>query len=160
MVDQTELFVLNKICLGQREVGWELFHKGGGGEILGYTGKQLKDVIKAGQVVYGMKLNGEELELDASKGFKAIMVKVGAGSLSSSDTSAIANLMYTVYERDGDAFQVVSSRFGHLQFSKEKILALMELGVVNGIVLREGELIPCWELVGSEEKKVPQPAKK
>ena len=52
---------------------------------------------------YIIAFNGG-LVLDTARGFKAIMVKTGIGTLTSTDPSAVANLMYTVYKREGDNF--------------------------------------------------------
>lgn len=64
------------------------------------TAKQLGEAVKAGEV---LDRNGG-LVLDTARGFKAIMVKTGIGTLTSTDPSAVANLMYTVYKREGDNF--------------------------------------------------------
>lgn len=90
-------------------VGYELFNSAvNGGEVVGMTPKQLCDAIKAGEVL-GMTA---DMKLDEAKGFHAIMVKTGIGNLVSTDQSAVANLMYTVYKREGENFKVISSRFG------------------------------------------------
>lgn len=140
-------FVLNRVDLGQRVTGYEVFNPGvNGGEVIGMTSKQLADAVKSGEVL-GMVLdtNGA-LELDKAKGFRAIMIKTGIGTLTSTDPSAVANLMYTVYKRDGNNFKVVSSRFGRQTFCEDKIKALLDLGAVNGVVL-DGDKIRCsWEL--------------
>lgn len=140
-------FVLNRVDLGQRVTGYEVFNPAvNGGEVIGMTAKQLSDAIKAGEVM-GMVLDGNgSLKLDEVKGFKAIMVKTGIGTLTSTDPSAVANLMYTVYKRDGENFKVISSRFGRQTFCADKVKALLDLGAVNGVVM-DGETVKCsWEL--------------
>lgn len=140
-------FVLNRVDLGQRVTGYEVFNPNvNGGEVIGMTAKQLSDAIKAGEIL-GMLADGNGgLQLDEAKGFSAIMVKTGIGTLTSTDPSAVANLMYTVYKRDGDNFKVVSSRFGRQTFCADKIKALMDLGAVNGVV-QDGDSLKCaWEL--------------
>lgn len=155
-------FVLNRVDLGTRLVGFELFNPGvNGGEVLGYTPKQMADAVKAGEVI-GMVMNEHgELVTDEARGFKAIMVKTGVGTLTSTDPSAVANILYTVYDRvDGDKFKVISSRFGRLVYCADKIKALLDLGAVNGVVV-EGDTIKCaWELeekaeASKEEEKAP-----
>lgn len=139
-------FVLNRVDLGQRVTGYEVFNPGvNGGEVIGMTTKQLSEAIKSGEVL-GMVLDDSgALKLDEAKGFRAIMVKTGVGTLTSTDPSAVANLMYTVYRRDGDNFKVISSRFGRQTFCADKIKALLDLGAVNGVVL-DGDAIKCsWE---------------
>lgn len=139
-------FIINRVDLGQRVTGYEVFNPSvNGGEVIGMTAKQLSEAVKAGEVL-GMVLDGNgALKLDEVKGFRAIMVKTGVGTLTSTDPSAVANLMYTVYRRDGDNFKVISSRFGRQSFCADKIKALLDLGAVNGVVL-DGDAIKCaWE---------------
>lgn len=140
-------FLLNKISLGNRIIGWEIFSpETNGGEVIGMTTKTLMDAIKTEEVL-GMVLDEKgSLQLDAARGFKAMMVKTGAGTLTSTDASAVANLMYTVYGREGDKFKVVTSRFGRQVFCEDKIKALLDLGAVNGVVLDGEKLVCSWEL--------------
>lgn len=142
-------FVINRVDLGQRVVGYELFNSAvNGGEVIGMTPKQLCDAIKAGEVL-GMTA---DMKLDEAKGFHAIMVKTGVGNLTSTDPTAVANLMYTVYKREGENFKVISSRFGRQTFCADKIKALLDLGAVNGVVL-DGNTLKCsWELEDTEVK--------
>ena len=94
-------FIINRVDLGQRVTGDKVFNPAvNGGEVIGMTAKQLGEAVKAGEVLDG---NGG-LVLDTARGFKAIMVKTGIGTLTSTDPSAVANLMYTVYKREGDNF--------------------------------------------------------
>ena len=140
-------FIINRVDLGQRVTGYEVFNPAvNGGEVIGMTAKQLGEAVKAGEVL-GMVLDSNGgLVLDTARGFKAIMVKTGIGTLTSTDPSAVANLMYTVYQRDGDKFKVISSRFGRQVFCADKIKALLDLGAVNGVVL-DGDTIKCaWEM--------------
>lgn len=146
-------FVINRVDLGQRTTGYEVFNAGvNGGEIVGMTTKQLKDAVAAGQV-YGVLMDGEELALDEAKGFHSIMVKTGIGTLTSTDPEAVANMVYTVYDRQGDNFKVVSSRFGRLTFCLDKIKALLDLGAVNGVVMQDDKVLCCWELEGEQDSK-------
>ena len=128
-------FIINRVDLGQRVTGYEVFNPAvNGGEVIGMTVKQLGEAVKAGEV------------LDTARGFKAIMVKTGIGTLTSTDPSAVANLMYTVYKREDDNFKVISSRFGRQTFCADKIKALLDLGAVNGVVL-DGDTLQCsWEI--------------
>ena len=151
-------FIINRVDLGQRVTGYEVFNPAvNGGEVIGMTAKQLSEAVKSGEVL-GMVLDGNgTLKLDEAKGFRDIMVKTGVGTLTSTDPSAVANLMYTVYRRDGDNFKVISSRFGRQSFCADKIKALLDLGAVNGVVL-DGDAIKCaWEW---EEASLGKAAKK
>ena len=154
-------FIINRVDLGQRVTGYEVFNPGvNGGEVIGMTAKQLSEAVKAGEVL-GMVLDGSgALKLDEAKGFRAIMVKTGVGTLTSTDPAAVANLMYTVYRRDGENYKVISSRFGRQSFCADKIKALLDLGAVNGVVL-DGDTIKCaWELEEAAPVKGKEAAKK
>ena len=154
-------FIINRVDLGQRVTGYEVFNPAvNGGEVIGMTAKQLGEAVKAGEVL-GMVLDGNGgLVLDTARGFKAIMVKTGIGTLTSTDPSAVANLMYTVYKREGDNFKVISSRFGRQTFCADKIKALLDLGAVNGVVL-DGDAIKCsWEMEDEAPVKGKETAKK
>lgn len=142
------LYLLNIVKLGERVTGIEFLNKGvNGNEIMGLTEKMVKDAIQGGQTIYGMKMDeAGELVLNPEQGFKSVMTKVGINTLTSSDPAAVANIIYTAYDRDGEGFKVVSSRFGHMTFILEKVKALMELGAVNGLIERDGQLVGCWEL--------------
>ena len=156
-------FVINRVDLGQRVIGYELFNPGvNGGEVVGYTPKQLSDAVKTGEVM-GVVLNERgELVLDKARGFQAMMVKTGIGTLNSTDPSSVANIQYIVYAKDGENYKVVNSRFGRQTFCKDKVLALVELGAVSGVVL-DGDALKCsWELGESQEagEKAPAPVGK
>lgn len=154
-------FIMNRVDLGQRVTGYEVFNPGvNGGEVIGMTVKQLTEAIKAGEVL-GMVVDGHgALKLDEAKGFRAIMVKTGVGTLTSTDPSAVANLMYTVYRRDGENFKVISSRFGRQSFCADKIKALLDLGAVNGVVL-DGDKVKCaWEFEDEPPAKGKEAVKK
>lgn len=146
--------IINRVDLGQRVTGYELMNLGANGkEIVGYTPKQMMDALRGGEVM-GMVLNAAgELELDKAKGFNAIMVKTGIGTLTSTDPNAVANILYSVYERLGDNFKVVSSRFGRLVYCADKVKALLDLGAVNGVVLDSDGNLKCWWELEEETKE-------
>ena len=146
--------VINRVDLGSRVVGYEVLNPGvNGTEVLGYTPQAMKEAVRNGEIM-GMVLNATgDLVLDEAKGFKAIMVKTGIGTLTSTDPSSVANIIYTAYDRvEGDKFKVVSSRFGRQIYCAEKVKALLDLGAVNGVVLEGETLKGAWEL---EERTQP-----
>ena len=151
-------FVINRVDLGQRVTGYEVFNPAvNGGEIVGMTAKQLSEAVKSGEVTGVVLENNGVMKLDQERGFRAIMVKTGIGTLTSTDPEAVANLMYTVYDRQDNNYKVISSRFGRQTFCADKVKALLDLGAVNGVVMADGELKCSWEL---EEPKKVAPVKK
>ena len=139
-------FVINRVDLGQRVTGYEVFNPSmNGGEILGYTPKQMAEAVKAGDAL-GLVLDDTGAMVpDKAKGFHAIMVKTGVGTLTNPDPCAMANIIYTAYGRQGENFKVISSRFGRQVYCPDKIKALLDLGAINGVVIAGGKPVGVWE---------------
>lgn len=59
-----KLYVTNKLSLGNRDLGWEAYSLPKG-EVVEFTSRQLKDIIRDGGTdqVYGLKLNEETGDL-------------------------------------------------------------------------------------------------
>lgn len=156
-------FVINRVDLGQRVTGYEVFSpKANGGEIQGYTPKQMIEAIKAGDIL-GLMVDGAgALVPDKSKGFNHIMVKTGVGTLTNPDPGGMTNIVYTAYDKKDENFKVISSRFGHQVYCPEKIKTLLDLRAVNGVVLEGDRLVGAWELneVPSGSQEAPEGKKK
>lgn len=139
-------FVINRVDLGQRVTGYEVFNPSvNGGEILGYTPRQMTEAVKAGDVLGFVLDDTGALVPDKGKGFNAIMVKTGVGTLTNPDPCAMANIIYTAYGKQGEDFKVISSRFGRLVYCPDKIKALLDLGAINGVVVSGDKLVGAWE---------------
>ena len=97
-----KLVAINNLRLGTRELGWELYSLPKG-EILEFTSKQLRDIIKGYKEgkdeVYGLKIgeNGFDLVFDESFFTTNMMYKVHIGSLTPMvQTDCMVNLFYVV----------------------------------------------------------------
>ena len=137
-----KLVVINNLRLGTRELGWELYSLPKG-EILEFTSKQLRDIIKGYKEgkdeVYGLKIgeNGFDLVFDESFFTTNMMYKVHIGSLTPmAETESMINLFYIVIgthvEHGEVMYDVISSRFERTSFNGEKLRALLEMGVISG----------------------------
>lgn len=134
-----KLVAVNKLGLGNRELGWEVYSLPKG-EVLEFTTKQLRDIIKGGKdEVYGLKIaeNGMDLAFDETFFTRNMMYKVHIGGLSAiSETECLVNLFYIVIgthkENDIMMYDVVSSRFERTAFNEEKTKTLLEMGVISG----------------------------
>jgi len=147
-----KLVVVNELSLGQRALGFEVLSLPKG-EVLEYTHKQLKDLIKSGKdEVYGLEISGETGELIPDTGnffCKNWMVKSHINSLVPKfECDSLANLFYIVIGSTQKAkgsilYDVVSSRFERTAFPEEKIKTLLEMGIISaGAKLGDnGELI-------------------
>ena len=167
-----KMIVVNKLGLGVRELGYEIYSLPKG-EVLEFTAKQLRDIIKAGkEEVYGLKIaeNGFDLVFDESFFTSNIMYKVHIGSLTPMvQTDCLVNLFYVVIGTHGEKgsiqYDVISSRFERTSFNGEKLRTLIEMRVITGgakldengkIVVASLEKVkePVEEVNALEEKKV------
>lgn len=136
-----KLVVINELALGQRALGFEVLSLPKG-EVIEFTHKQLKDLIKAGkEEVYGLKISEETGELipDTENFFcNNWMVKSHIGNLAprfQGDSDSLVNLFYIVTgthkEKGNVVYDVVSSRFERTSFSGEKVKTLLEMGIIS-----------------------------
>ncbi|ODR29525.1 hypothetical protein [Eisenbergiella tayi] len=153
---------INRLFLGARELGWELWN---GKEIIEMTSGQIKTALKGGRSeILGLVLDEKgELQLD-KKGYmmQNIMCKVHIGKLTPmiEDELVMMNIFYYVVgieEQDGEIlYQAVSSRFARETLKAEKLLALYELGAVaGGMKVENGKIITYFDRKEQEvtEKK-------
>lgn len=151
--------VVNKLVLGNRELGWELWS---GKEVMEYTSRQLKDMIKAGkQKVCGLKIgDNDELELDKEGFFTTnMMVHSHIGSWKSMEEESMVNNLYVCigsHEESGKmVYDCISSKFEQARISENDMRAYLKIGIVSGGAKLDGEKIV---LAGTElEKKVQIP---
>ena len=148
--------VVNKLVLGNRELGWELWS---GKEVMEYTSKQIKDMIKAGkQKICGLKIgDNDELLLD-KEGFFTInmMVHSHIGSWKSMEEESMVNNLYVCigsHEESGKmVYDCISSKFEQAKISENDMRAYLKIGIVSGGAKLDGEKIV---LAGTAlEKKV------
>ena len=144
-----KLVAVNKLGLGTRELGWEVFSLPRG-EVLEFTTKQLRDIIKGGKdEVYGLKVaeNGIDLVFDESFYTRNLMYKVHINSLVPLvEDECMVNLFYIVIgshkENGVTMYDVVSSRFERTSFTEEKVKTLLEMGVISGgAKLENGKIV-------------------
>lgn len=147
-----EMVVVNRVDLGNRITGYELFNCDGK-DIIGKTEKQIKDCLKSGTVVKGFKLGASDELLIDNEFVTNLMIKTGIGTLTPSNEDSIVNLMYTVVGRSGNEFEVITSRFWHGTMSEEKIKMLHEMGAVNGIKLDNKSKVQLVEIKSVNEVK-------
>ncbi len=135
-----ELTVINRVDLGSRILGYELY-KHDTQDIIGKTERQIKNAIAAGTIVNGFKLNGDGgLELDT--GFvHNLMVKTGVGTLKSANEDNLTTLVYTVIDKAVNGYEVVSNRFWRGVMDEKTLRMYHDIGAVNGIrVTESGEV--------------------
>ena len=146
-----KLYVTNKLSLGNRDLGWEAFSLPKG-EVVEFTSRQLKDIIRDGGTdkVYGLKINEEtgELVFDTENFFTTNMMnKSHINTLVPIEESdCLANLFYIVTgtrkEKNEIKYEVVSSRYERAVFTSEKVKTLLDLKIISGgAKLENGEIV-------------------
>lgn len=155
----TKLLVINKLYLGNRELGYELYDLTRG-EVIEMTAGQIKQAIKGGKNILGVKVSSENELIPDSEGYymRNLMKKVHINKLEPlyECESSIANMFYyvtgTVIRNSVKVYKVVNSRFGREEITEEKLKALYELGVVAGGVKVEQGKVTVSEYIEHEEK--------
>ena len=167
-----KLVVINKLGLGTRELGYEVYSLPKG-EVLEFTAKQLRDIIKnykeGKDEVYGLKIaeNGFDLVFDEKFFTTNMMYKVHIGSLTPmAEMDCLVNLFYIVigtHVQHGEVmYNVISSRFERTAFNEDKLMTLLEMGVITGgakldengnIVVAPLEKVKSLEKENTLEKK-------
>ena len=155
-----KLVVINKLFLGNRELGYELMDLSKL-EVVEMTAGQIKSALKAGKEILGVKVSaGNELVLDKENYYMSnIMKKVHINKLEPLyDTeSSLANIFFYVVgvcDKDGKRYyNVINSRFGRTKMTEELVRAYIPIGVIAGGVKIEGEKIIVSELIKPADKK-------
>lgn len=156
---------INRLFLGARELGWELWD---GKQVIEMTSGQIKAALKNGKSeILGLCLDEKgELQLDKD-GYmmQNIMCKVHIGKLTPmiEDELVMMNIFYYMTgteEAEGEIlYHVVSSRFARETLRAEKLLALYELGVIaGGMKVEDGKII-TFDRKAQEGKKEVQEEK-
>lgn len=152
--------VINKLFLGNRELGYELMDIGKT-EVVEMTASQIKTSLRAGKNILGVKISaGNELVLDKEKYFMSnMMKKVHINKLEPlyEAESSLANIFFYVVgtgvENGKQYFDVVNSRFGRARMTEEMVKAYYPIGVIAGGVKIENDKIIVSELIKSVDKK-------
>lgn len=145
-----KLIVTNKLSLGNRSLGYETYCLPKG-ELVEFTDKQLKDIIKSEgpDEVYGLKIAEEtnELVFDDSFLVTNMMNKLHINSLVPMvEEDCLANLFYIVIGthkvKNEIMYDVISSRYERTSFSAEKVKTLLDMKIISaGAKLENGEIV-------------------
>ena len=155
-----KLVVINKLYLGNRELGYELMDLSKL-EVVEMTAGQIKSALKAGKEILGVKVSaGNELELDKEKYYMSnIMKKVHINKLEPlyEAESSLANIFFYVVgvcDKDGKRYyNVINSRFGRTKMTEELVRAYIPIGVIAGGVKLEDDKVIVSDLIKPVDKK-------
>lgn len=159
-----KLIVTNKLSLGNRELGWETYSLPKG-ELVEFTSKQLKDIIRNSGTdeVYGLKVSEETGELVFDEAFFTInmMNKLHINTLVPMvEDDCLANLFYIVIGthkvKQETLYDVISSRYERASFTADKVKTLLEMKIISGgAKLENGEIVVApLEKPQPEEQKI------
>lgn len=159
-----KLIVTNKLSLGNRELGWETYSLPKG-ELVEFTSKQLKDIIRNGGAdeVYGLKVSEETGELVFDEAFFTtnMMNKLHINTLVPMvEDDCLANLFYIVIGthkiKQETMYDVISSRYERASFNADKVKTLLEMKIISGgAKLENGEIVVApLEKPQPEEQKI------
>lgn len=113
--------------------GYELFETKTG-EIIGMTEKDIIKAINAGETILGLTLDSEnKVVLDNEQFFQNnIMVKTTLTSMHPLNEDCPVNILYAVIGSNGDKYILLNSRFGRSEVTKNKLSAMLEIGLIQG----------------------------
>lgn len=145
-----KLIVTNKLSLGNRALGYETYSLPKG-ELVEFTDKQIRDIIKNGgpDEVYGLKISEDTGELVFDENFYVtnMMNKLHINSLVPVvEEDCLANLFYIVIGthkvKNETMYDVISSRYERTSFNAEKVKTLLDMKVISaGAKLENGEIV-------------------
>lgn len=148
--------VLNQLVLGNRELGWELWSEK---EVVEMTSKQIKEAIRSGEKICGLKIGTKgNLELD-EEGFYTtnLMIHSHIGCWRSMREGTIANVLYVCLgshqEGANVVYDCISSRLEQVSFREEDMKAYIKIGLLSGGAKVEGDRIVVASIEETKEKR-------
>lgn len=138
-MDMCTKIVINKLYLGNRELGYELFSDG---EIIEMTEKQIISEIRAGKDIRGLVIGaGNKLELDtAGFGIRNLMEKRHINNYKPMyDEGCMVNMFVTITgcreTENGLVYEGISTRFKKIELDQNLLFTWYNMGIINGGVL-------------------------
>lgn len=131
--------VINKLYLGNRELGYELFSDG---EIVEMTEKQIISEIKNGKDIRGLVIGESgKLELDvAGFGMRNIMEKRHISNYKPMiEDGCMVNMFVTVIgskeTEKGVVYEGITNRFKRVELDEALLVTYYNMGIINGGVV-------------------------
>lgn len=147
------MYLTNGNFLGKRCISFDIYESKAR-HFIGMSEKQIISKLKSGERIYGFILaedDGKEvLKLDA-EGFnmRNLQIKSGVNGLSwlHEGEGLDVNVGLIVVPVSGDkkkVYESVNARHGRVEYTEDKLKALLEIGVpVAGVRLEKNKLIAC-----------------
>lgn len=141
--------VICRLDLGYTRISGFTLYDGSSKEFQEKTPKEVKELIKKGQV-NGLKLVNGEIELD-KEGFNQqnLMIKTGVGKyrqLHEKDT--LINCMYAVVKvikNDKETvYEVINNRYARVKIIEDKLKVLYDIGgFIAGVIIEKNKIKIC-----------------
>lgn len=152
--------ITENIMLGNRSICWGGILLDGSFEVVEKTDGALKNDLKQGKKVLGIKLTADgNLELDKEKYFmQDVMEHRHAGSWKPKyKTENMINKYFYVVgvtEKNGSTlYNCINSKFGRCQMDENKLKVYYEMGAIAGGVKLEDDKIIVSDLIKPVDKK-------
>ncbi len=134
--------VINKLYLGNRELGYELYSNG---EIIEMTDKQIISELKAGKDIRGLIIGADNrLVLDTEGfGMRNLMEKRHINNYKPMiDEGCMVNMFVTVTgskeAENGVVYEGITNRFKRVDLDEALLVTYYNMGIINGgVVLNE-----------------------
>lgn len=153
--------VINKLVLGNRELGYEVWT---GKDVVEMTSNQIRKLIRENKKVCGLCLGKDgELQLDKENFFTTDMtIHSHINSYKTMNEDSMTNLLYVCIGKQEIGskltYQCISSRFEQAEFTEADMKAYLKIGIVSGGAKLEGEEIVLASLE-YENKPIEEVAK-
>ena len=127
--------VINKLVLGNRELGYEIWT---GKDVIEMTGNQIRKLIKENKKVCGLCLGKDgELQLDKEGFFTTDMtIHSHINTYKTMKEESMTNLLYVcIGKQDVGSkvtYECISSKFEQAQFTEADMKAYLKIGIVSG----------------------------
>jgi hypothetical protein len=141
-MDMCTKIVINKLYLGNRELGYELYSNG---EIIEMTDKQIISELKAGKDIRGLIIGADNrLVLDTEGfGMRNLMEKRHINNYKPMiDEGCMVNMFVTVTgskeAENGVVYEGITNRFKRVDLDEALLVTYYNMGIINGgVVLNE-----------------------
>lgn len=146
------MYLTNANYLGSRLISYDFYDSKSKG-FIGMSEKQVVNKLKAGEKIYGFVLGSDEgndtLLLDAENfNMTNLQVKSGVNNLSwlneSDNDLNVGLIVVAISGGKKQIFETVCARHARVEYSEEKLKALIEIGaMVAGVRLEKNKIVLC-----------------
>lgn len=138
----TTKYVVSRIMLGGREIGWELWN---GKEVVEMTSKEIKSALLKNEPIYGLEIGADgELTLGSDFFTRNIMEHRHVDNFRPmfEDDNKPSTYYIVLGKTEDGQYEMISTRFRRMTFSEEHLKAVFSLGAVSaGMKMEDGKIV-------------------